>query len=80
VAPKGISITSMVLGIVGMIGFGTLGLVSIGAIITGHIAQRSQPHAKGFWITGLITGYLGLAISIIWVVFFVIFATMYPSG
>ncbi len=72
--PQGLSITSMVLGIAGLF-FGLL--VSIAAVITGHMAQRSQPHAKPFWITGIITGYIGIALGviatiilIIWIVFF----------
>ena len=80
VGPKGVSITSMVLGIVGIVGFGFLALASIAAIITGHMAQRSQPHAKGFWITGLITGYIGLAIGLIWLVFIVGLMLVYPSA
>jgi hypothetical protein len=69
--PKGLAITSMVLGIVSIVCC-WIGLVAIAAIITGHLAQRSQPHARGFWLTGLITGYVGLGISLLYGVFFVI--------
>jgi hypothetical protein len=59
--PSGLAIASMVLGIAGFF----FGLLSIGAIITGHMAQRSQPHARPFWLTGLITGYIGLGIGLL---------------
>ena len=62
---RGLSITSMVLGIVGVLfsGFGLL--ISIAAVITGHMAQRRQPYAKPFWLTGIITGYFGILIGLI---------------
>jgi hypothetical protein len=66
--PKGLAVASMVTGIVGVffsLGYG-LGLFpSIAAIITGHLAQKRQPYAKGFWIAGLVTGYAGLLLSLI---------------
>jgi hypothetical protein len=66
--PKGLSIASMVTGIVGVffsLAYG-LGLFpSIAAIITGHMAQKRQPNAKGFWIAGLVTGYVGLVLSLV---------------
>jgi hypothetical protein len=65
----------MVLGIVGILFFAVFGfLVSVAAVITGHIAQRSQPYAKGFWITGLITGYVGIGISLLFGLVFLLIA------
>ena len=69
--PKGLSVTSMVLGIVGVLFAGVGLLLSIGAIITGHLAQRSQPYAKGFWLTGIITGYVGAGIALLVIFFYV---------
>jgi hypothetical protein len=67
-APRGLSITSLVTGIVGLLldlfGFGFL--VSLAAVITGHLAQRRQPAERAFWLTGLITGYIGIGISLIY--------------
>jgi hypothetical protein len=58
----------MITGIVGVVfsfvwalGF----LPSLAAVITGHLAQRRQPQAKPFWLAGIITGYVGLGISLI---------------
>ena len=76
---QGLSIASMILGIAGLllalVGLGFL--VSVAAVITGHLGQKRQPWAKPFWLTGIITGYVGLAISVVTLVIiiaFVIFA------
>jgi hypothetical protein len=65
--PQGLSITSMVLGIVGVLfAFGGFGLLlNIAAVITGHMASKRQPYAKPFWLTGIITGYAGIGISLL---------------
>ena len=68
---QGMAITSMVLGILSILvcGFGIL--PGIPAIITGHVARsraRTQPdqHAgTGFALAGIITGYIGTALSIL---------------
>jgi hypothetical protein len=66
--PKGLAVASMILGIGGLLlsifGFGFL--IVVAAVITGHLAMRRQPHARGYWITGLITGYLGVAFSLVY--------------
>lgn len=66
--PKGLSITSMALGLSGLFlsFFGLGALIVIAAVVTGHLAVKRQPHAKGFWLTGLITGYIGIAFSLIY--------------
>jgi len=63
----GLSVAAMITGIVGVFFalFGGLGLFpSVAAVIMGHIAQKKQKWARGYWITALITGYIGLAISL----------------
>lgn len=64
---QGLSIASMILGIAGLVlalvGFGFL--VSVAAVITGHLGQKRQLWAKPFWLTGIITGYVGVAIGLI---------------
>ena len=56
----------MIAGIVGVlgsfVGFGFL--PSLAGVIMGHIAQKREPWAKGFWMTALITGYVGVGISL----------------
>jgi len=81
--PQGLAISSMVLGIVGLVFLGIL--ASIPAVITGHMAQKRQPYAKAFWLTGLITGYIGILIGVVLVVlavvwFVVIFSIAAASG
>ncbi len=67
--PKQIlSLISMIGGIVGLVLslFGGWGILfSIAAVVLGHMGQKRENHAKGFWITGLITGYLGIAIGLV---------------
>ncbi len=64
--PKGLAIASMALGIGGLVFCGTLFLVSVAAVVTGHLAAKRQPYAKGFWLTGIITGYTGIAFGLLW--------------
>jgi hypothetical protein len=71
---NGLAVTSMVLGIVGLLSFG---FVSIGAIITGHLALAGQKAKDGFGrgqaIAGLIMGYLPvLGWLLFWIVVIVI--------
>lgn len=66
---KGLSLTSMILGIVSIFCFGFL--AAIPAVILGHMAQRREPYARGMWMTGLITGYIGLGLSLLLAVFYV---------
>ena len=62
---------SGILGVViGFIGWGLL--FSIGAVVLGHLGQRKERAARGFWITGLITGYLGILVNIVVIVIWVI--------
>lgn len=64
---RGLSLASMITGIAGVFlsFFGAGFLPAVAAVVLGHIAQRRQPYAKPFWLTGLITGYVGVAISLI---------------
>lgn len=62
-----LSIISMIAGIVGLLtaffGFGIL--FAIAAVVLGHLGQKKDPaQAKGFWVTGLITGYLGVVANL----------------
>jgi hypothetical protein len=47
-------------------------LVAIAAVVLGHLGQRREVAAKGFWLTGLITGYVGGAIALLWLAFWII--------
>ena len=67
--PMGLSLASLILGVVGVfLAFAFIGFfASLAAVITGHLAQRRQPEARPYWLTGIITGYVGLAIALLMV-------------
>ncbi|MGA0567518.1 DUF4190 domain-containing protein [Rathayibacter sp. KR2-224] len=70
--PRGLSITSLVLGLVSIF-FGFTFLVPIGAVIFGAIGIKREPTGRGMSITGLVLGglcLLGWALLVVlWVVF-----------
>jgi hypothetical protein len=71
VEPKGLSIASMVCGIASVI-LGWFLIPQVAAIITGHLALRREPSAKGMSITGLVLGYLCLlGYGAFWLLIFV---------
>lgn len=75
-APKQtLSITGLVLGISGVVlsFFFGLGLLpSIAGVVCGHLALKREPHARGLALGGLITSYVGLALSVLIGILFVI--------
>jgi hypothetical protein len=72
--PKGLSIASMCCGIAVFVGFGFFVLPQIAAVILGHMALKKEPAGKGMAIAGLVMGYLGIVLAIIFWVFVGIFA------
>jgi len=62
--PKGMSITALVLGILGFVSGGWLILPQILAVVFGHLGLKKEPSVKGMAIAGLIMGYLMVAISL----------------
>ena len=69
--PRGLSITAMILGILGIVGSFMGGfLLSIGAVIFGHIGLRKEPAGRGMAIAGLVTGYIGVGLGVVFVVGF----------
>lgn len=72
--PRGLAIASMITGIAGLVlAFVGVGfLPAVAGVVLGHIAQRKQPYARPFWLTGLITGYVGVAIGLITAAFWII--------
>ncbi|XVQ10965.1 DUF4190 domain-containing protein [Spirillospora sp. CA-255316] len=74
VAPRnnGMAITSMVLGIIGVVTCGGV-LFSVGAIIFGHVAQsqirRTGEQGNGMAVAGLVLGYIFALLGLIyWIV------------
>ena len=62
--PKGLSLTSMILGLASLlVGFGFFMVPQIVGVILGHLGLRKEsPQGRGFAITGLITSYLAVLI------------------
>lgn len=74
-----LSIISLITGILGVLIsiFGGWGFIfSVAAVVLGFLGRSKEPAAKGMWLTGLILGFVGIALSIIWlIIFIVIFAS-----
>lgn len=69
--PKGLSITAMILGIAGAalaLCYGAGFLIALAGAIVGHLASKRQPYAKPMWLTGIITGWAGVGISVLWII------------
>ncbi|GAA1440020.1 DUF4190 domain-containing protein [Leifsonia poae] len=63
-----LSILSMVGGILSVVLAWVYGLgfpFGVAAVILGFIGRKKEPAAKGFWLTGIITGFVGIAIAIV---------------
>lgn len=71
--PRTLSLISMITGIVGVVFFGFLAIASIAAIILGFLGRQREPEARAFWMTGLITGFVGLGIFIVGGILFLVF-------
>ena len=76
--PSGLAITSMVFGILAWVSCGcSLGLLSLAAIICGHIAlskvNKGEAGGKGFAVAGLATGYSALLPAIFWILYMIFY-------
>ena len=79
-----LSLVGMVAGIVGLLGFWIVFIPIVGSILQLFIPgaavvlgilgrKREGPPARGFWLTAIITGVIGLVIALIgWIVLFAI--------
>lgn len=66
-----LSILALVFGIIGIIGsfFGLLGLLfPILAVVFGFLGRSRERHARGLWLTGLILGFVAIALAIIFTI------------
>jgi hypothetical protein len=75
-----LSILALVGGIVGVLfslfffGFGFI--FSIAAVVLGFLARRREQAARGMWLTGLILGFVGIGISVVWLILAVVTFTL----
>ncbi|NHN45541.1 DUF4190 domain-containing protein [Chryseoglobus frigidaquae] len=74
-----LSVLALVLGIIGLVfSFAAFGLLpAIAGVILGHMALKREPHARGMAVAGLVCGYVGIAISVLWGILF-LFLTLLP--
>jgi len=78
--PTGLSVTSMILGIVGVVSFGTFIFPQILAVVFGHIGLKKEPAGRGMAIAGLITGYIMVAATIVFWLFVFTTSSRYGSS
>ena len=81
------SLISLIAGIVGVIGFFVVFIPIVGgimqliipaaAVVLGFLGKRKEPAAKGMWLTGIILGFVGIAIGLLSLIFWgIAFATL----
>jgi hypothetical protein len=72
---NGLALTSMILGVLGI----TVGLcllffpvMPVLAVVFGHVGltqvNRTGAAGRGYAIAGLVTGYIGIALAILWII------------
>ena len=76
------SIIAMIAGILGVLGSGiafipVLGtimglLFPVAAVVLGFLGKKKEPLAKGFWMTGIITGFVGVVLVIVFTIALVV--------
>ena len=81
-SPKTLSLIGMIVGIVGVLSFGWFVPASIAALVLGYMGKKREGlPAKGFWLTAIITGWVGVAITVLGAIgFIVIFALTAATG
>ncbi|TFD89633.1 hypothetical protein E3T56_02830 [Cryobacterium psychrotolerans] len=88
--PPILSVLSLVAGVIGIVGSpiafipfvgGVLGLFfPAGAIVLGFLGKSREPRARGLWLTGIITGIVGVAVALLSLVLWGIFFAGYQPG
>ena len=85
-----LSILSLVTGIIAVLGSpigfvpiigGVMGLfIPIAAIVLGFLGRSKEPGARGYWLTGLITGWASLALALLSIVIWVLIIATAPGS
>ena len=78
----------MVAGVIGLLGTpigflpiagGIIALILPSAgVVLGFIARTREPHARGFWLTGIITGFVGIALALLSILLWSLFFATVP--
>ncbi|HVX06464.1 hypothetical protein [Humibacter sp.] len=69
-----LSILALIGGIIGVISLGWGVLFGIAGIVLGFLGKSREPQARGFWLTGLILGFVSVGLIVLWILFIVISA------
>lgn len=85
---SGLSVASLVLGILSMLGLCIIILVPLAGVITGHLGYRREPASRAMGIAGLVMNWVGLLVAVliyafvIWIVWFSMtsFNSFYQDG
>jgi len=54
-------------------------IIPAGAVVLGFIGRRKEPAAKGMWLTGIILGFVGIAMALLSVIFWSIAFATFPN-
>ena len=84
------SLISLIAGIIGVVGgFAVVWIpivggimqliIPAGAVVLGFIGRRKEPAAKGMWLTGIILGFVGIAMALLSVIFWSIAFATFPN-
>ena len=80
---QGLSLTSFILGLAGLVFSWALGfgfLVALAAVILGFLGKAKEPQApKWMWLVGIITGFVAIFIALIVLIFWIIALASYGS-
>jgi len=63
--PTGLSVASLVLGILSLLGFLVIIFIPLAGVITGHLGYRREPAGRGMALAGLITSWVGLVLALL---------------
>ncbi|AAT89705.1 integral membrane protein [Leifsonia xyli subsp. xyli str. CTCB07] len=78
-----LSILSLVGGIGGIVltfAWGVGALFGVAGIVLGFLGRSKEPQARGFWLTGIILGFVSVFIAIIfWITLALFFASISAS-
>ncbi|WP_166791055.1 hypothetical protein [Cryobacterium glucosi] len=84
-----LSILSLVAGVVGLLGLPIAFIPFVGGVLTlllpaaaivlGALGRTKEPRARALWLTGLITGIVGVALSLLSIVVWIIVFASMPS-
>jgi hypothetical protein len=50
------------------------------AVVLGFLGKNMEPQAKGFWMTGIITGFVGIVLSLVSIVIWSVLFATFQSG